>query len=132
MAPPHTFFEAVLDAEEAAELIELDADVELLDRELAIEDVAELRELDALDAPFETSLVPDETAELEASKILDAESDTTEAADLRLLEAFSTTPGSLPTMDDDALADRLLALSLATEAMLSAVPCEVPMMELDA
>jgi hypothetical protein len=132
MAPPHTFFDAVLDADDAAELIELEAEVELFDNELAIEDVAELSEADAFDAPFKISLLPDEMEELAESERLEPESETTEAAELRLLDAFSTMPGSFPTIDSEARADRLLALSLATETTLSILPCGVPMTELDA
>jgi hypothetical protein len=54
MAPPHIFFEAVLDAEEASELTELEVSEALFDRELAIEEVAELNDSEALDAPSDT------------------------------------------------------------------------------
>jgi hypothetical protein len=112
----------VLDAEEAVELTELEAEVELLDNELAIDEVAELRALDAFDAPFETWLLPYEIEELAASDRREADSETTEPPDLTLFDAFSAIPGSFPTMDDEALADKLLALSLATEATLSTLP----------
>jgi len=122
----------VLEAEEAAELTELDVSEALFDKELATEDEAELRALDALDAPFEPSLLPDEADEIAASDKLEAEPEMTDAADLTLLAAFSATPGSSPTIEDDALADRLLTLSLATDVTLSTLPCCVPMTELDA
>jgi formyltetrahydrofolate synthetase len=54
MAPPHTFFEAVLDAEEASELTELEVSEAGFDSELAIEEVAELNDLEALDAPSDS------------------------------------------------------------------------------
>jgi hypothetical protein len=60
--------------------------------------------------------------ELASAARLEADSETTEAADLMLSEAFSATPGSLPTTDDDAAAEKLLMLLLATEATLSAFP----------
>ena len=132
IAPPQTFLDAVLEADDAAELTELDVSEALLESELAIDDVAELRELDAFDAPVDTSLAPEDMEELAASERLEADSETTEAADLTLSDAFSPMPGSLPTIEEEALAERLLALWLATEAMLSTLPCEVPTMELDA
>ena len=122
----------MLEADEAAELAALEPSVTLFDKELPMDEVAELSELDAFEAAFETSLVPELTNELAASERLEAESETTEAADLTLFDAFSTIPGSSPTTDADALAERLLALSEATEITLSTVPWEVPITELEA
>jgi hypothetical protein len=42
MAPPHTFLDAVLDAEEAAELADLEASLALFDTDFEIEDEPEL------------------------------------------------------------------------------------------
>ena len=132
IAPLQTFFEAVLDVEEAAELIELEASEALFDTELDTEDEADLINLDAFDAPFDAWLLPDEIEVLTASDRLEADFETTEALDLILLEAFSPTPGTVPITDDEAFADRLLALSLLTETMLSSLPCGVPITELEA
>src|SRR4051812_24560934 len=101
IAPPHTFFEAEAEAEEADELREFDASAALLDSELATEEDAELSDSDAT-----------ETDELATSERLEAELETADAAEPTLLDAFSTIPGSVPKTDAEALADRLLALSL--------------------
>jgi hypothetical protein len=104
MAPPHTFFDPVLDAD-TAELIELEAEMESFDNELAIEDVAGLDEADAFKTSFESLLRPDEIEELAASDRLDADS------------------GSFPTIEDEAVSDILLPLST--------LPCGVPRTEPD-
>jgi hypothetical protein len=76
-------------------------------------------------------LLAEETDELAASDRPDAESETTDAADLTLLDAFSRTPGSDLTIDEDALAERLLAPLVATDTTLSTLPWGVPMTELE-
>ena len=112
----------MLDTEDASELIELDVSDALLEIEDESEDDAELMDFEAFEAPLEASLLPEENEELAASDKLDADPETAEAADLMLLDAFSTIPGSDPTMEDETFAERRLALSLATEATLSMVP----------
>jgi hypothetical protein len=111
----------VLDAEEISELTELAVSEALFDTELETEDDTEL-----------IWLLAEEMEELTASDRLEADSEISEATDLTLLEALSTTPGSDPMIEDDALADRLLALPLATEAMLSNDPVDVPITALEA
>jgi hypothetical protein len=82
------------------------------------EDNNELAELDKLDAELCTSST-------------EMASDRAEAAEEIPLEAFSTTPGSVPVTEEDIFAAILLALLLATDAMLSMLPCEVPITELE-
>jgi hypothetical protein len=133
MAPPHTFFGPVLDAD-TAELIELEAEVEPFDNELATEDVAGLGEADAFKTPFESLLCPDEIEELAASDKLDADSGSfptieDEAFSDKLLP-LSTLPCGVPRTELDTWSMMLLSEALATDAALSTVPCEVPMIEL--
>jgi hypothetical protein len=133
MAPPHIFFDPVLDAD-AVELIELEAEVELFDNELATEDVVELSEADAFKAPSESLLRPDETEELAASDRLDADSGSfptmEDEAFSDKLFPLSTLPSGVPRTELDAWSMMLLPEALATDTALSTVPCEVPMIEL--
>src|SRR3954453_22208934 len=122
MAPPQIFLDAVLDSEDAAELTELEATEALWDTELEMEDCIELAEADALEAPSDTWLLPADNEELAASEKLDADFEISEPTDFRLLDACSAAPGSDPTIEYEGFAERLLALSLATDEILSTVP----------
>jgi hypothetical protein len=129
-SPPLALFDALFDAEDAPVLRE----------EEALE-AAEPAELDMLEALETALLLLEESDGLATLDKLNVElctsstgiaSDTAEAAEYILLEAFSTTPGSVPITEEEIFAAILLALLLATDAMLSILPCEVPITELDA
>jgi len=100
----------VLDSEEAFELAELEATETLFDKELESEEESELADEEAFEAPSESWLLPETIDDPATSDKLDADFETSDAMELRLLDAFSTTPGSAPTIEDDAFAERLLAL----------------------
>jgi uncharacterized protein (AIM24 family) len=104
MAPPHTFLLAVLETEDATELAEMELLEALLDSELAT------------DVEAESMMLLNEDIELET------EVEITEAADLMLSDACSTTPGFSPATEDETFADKLLALAPTTETTLSALP----------
>lgn len=147
-----TLFDALLNAEDDKELASLEAPLALFDALFDAEDAPVLREEEALEAAepaeldmleaLETALLLlEESDELATLDKLNVElctsstgiaSDTAEAAEYILLEAFSTTPGSVPITEEEIFAAILLALLLATDAMLSILPCEVPITELDA
>jgi hypothetical protein len=94
---------------------------------LEVGDAAELNEQDELDALLAGLLLFEESTELASLSAIASE--IAEVMDCMLLEACSITPGWLPKIEGDALAAKLLALSVITDAMLSTVLSEVPIIE---
>lgn len=98
---------------------------------LETEEATELIELEATEALCDTELDTDEEAEeilLLAEEIEEpATSERLEAEDDAMEAILSMLPWEVPITELDAWSTMLLALALPTEMMLSILPCGVPM-----